>query len=196
MTDTMDLRTDSRNRQSNRSQGGWTSSRRRFTTSSRSQLLSAFLIAALFHCAIRNVAAEPPYPPLPTGVSSFGAAVSDGFVYVYGGHTGTAHTYSTETVTGKFRRLDLANPAKGWEDLAEGPPLQGLALVAHGGRIYRIGGMQPLNKPGEKADNRSTKTCAVYDPATGRWEPIADMPAGRSSHDAAVVGDLLVVIGG
>ena len=137
-----------------------------------------------------------PYPPLPIGVSSFGAAVSDGFVYVYGGHIGTAHTYSTETVTGKFRRLDLANPAKGWEELAEGTPLQGLALVAHGGRLYRIGGMQPLNKPGEKSDNRSTASCAVYTPKTNRWEPMPDMPAGRSSHDAAVAGDLLVVVGG
>ena len=140
---------------------------------------------AVFFLATTCFAADVPYPPLPNAVSSFSAAVADGFVYFYGGHTGTAHTYSTETVTGKFRRLDLANPAKGWEELAEGPPLQGLALVAHEGRIYRIGGMQPMNKPGEKADNRSTASCAVYTPRTNRWEPIADMPAGRSSHDAA-----------
>jgi hypothetical protein len=53
-----------------------------------------------------------------------------------------------------------------------------------------------MNKPGEKADNRSTASCAVYTPATNRWEPIAGLPAGRSSHDAAVAGDLLVVVGG
>jgi YHS domain-containing protein len=151
-------------------------------------LLALFAASASF--------ADAPYLPLPAAVSSFGAAVSDGFVYVYGGHIGTAHTYSTETVSGKFRRLDLAHPGKGWEELAEGLPLQGLALVAHAGKIYRIGGMQPLNKPGEKADNRSTASCAVYSPKTNRWEPIADMPAGRSSHDAAVAGDLLVVVGG
>ena len=134
---------------------------------------------------------------MPTGVSSFQRRrVGTDFVYVYGGHKGTAHTYSTETVTGKFRRLDLGNPAKGWEELAEGPPLQGLALVAHGGRVYRIGGMQPMNKPGEKADNRSTASCAAYTPKTNRWEPIADMPAGRSSHDAAVAEDRIVVVGG
>ena len=158
--------------------------------STRIVLLAAILSAA--PCA----AADTPYPPLPKGLSSFGAAVSDGYVYVYGGHIGTAHTYSTESVTGKFRRLDLANPAKGWEELAEGTPLQGLALVAHGGRLYRVGGMQPMNKPGEKSDNRSTASVAVYTPKTNRWEPMPDMPAGRSSHDAAVAGDLLVVVGG
>ena len=133
---------------------------------------------------------------MPTAVSSFGAAVDGNFLFVYGGHAGATHTYSTETASGKFLRLNLAKPAKGWEDLPGGTPLQGLALVAHRGKIYRIGGMQPMNKPGEKADNRSTKTCSVYNRATGRWEPFVDMPSGRSSHDAAVVGDLLVVVGG
>jgi hypothetical protein len=153
------------------------------------------LVAALLS-VVPCSAAEGPYPPLPVGLSSFGAAVADGYVYVYGGHKGTAHTYSTESVTSKFRRLDLANPGKGWEELAEGLPVQGLALVAHGGRLYRVGGMQPMNKPGEKSDNRSTASVAVYTPKTNRWEPMPDMPAGRSSHDAAVAGDVLVVVGG
>jgi len=40
-------------------------------------------------------AAEPEYAPLPKPVTSFGAAVADGFVYVYGGHAGKPHQYST-----------------------------------------------------------------------------------------------------
>jgi hypothetical protein len=42
-------------------------------------------------------APKPPaaYPPLPEAFSSFGAAVADGHVYVYGGHTARTHLYST-----------------------------------------------------------------------------------------------------
>jgi N-acetylneuraminic acid mutarotase/YHS domain-containing protein len=136
------------------------------------------------------------YPALPEAVSSFGAAVCDGHVYVYGGHSGKAHQYSTATVIGKFRRLSLASPDRGWQDLPSGPPLQGLALVSHDGKLYRIGGMQPRNPPGEQSDLVSFASCAVFDPATNRWDPLPDMPQGRSSHDAVVVGDKLVVVGG
>lgn len=136
------------------------------------------------------------YPKMPEAFSSFGAAVLGDHVYVYGGHIAPTHTYSTEAVTGKFRRLDLKNPGKGWEELPGGPGLQGLALVAHGSKLYRIGGMQPRNAPGEKADNISVATVAVFDPKARSWSPFIDLPAGRSSHDATVVGDTLVVVGG
>lgn len=139
---------------------------------------------------------KPAYPPLPEAFSSFGAARSGSSVYVYGGHTGKTHTYSTADVTGKFRRLDLDAPAKGWEELPADLPLQGLALVAHKDKLYRIGGMQPRNKPDDEADNLSVASCKVFDPQTRQWTSLPDMPAGRSSHDAAVVGDMLVVVGG
>jgi len=135
------------------------------------------------------------FAPLPKGVSSFGAAAAGGHVYVYGGHSGRTHSYSTEAVTGSFLRLSVADPKK-WEVLPGGPPCQGLALLAHGGRLYRIGGMQPRNKPGDKADNHSLATCDVFDPTMKKWEALPDLPAGRSSHDAIAVGDKLVVVGG
>src|SRR5690606_9028216 len=83
-----------------------------------------------------------------------------------------------------------------WEELPAGPAAQGTALVAHGGKLYRIGGMQPRNKPGEPADNHSLASCDRFDPGTGKWEPIPDLPAWRSSHDAAVLGDRIYVVGG
>jgi N-acetylneuraminic acid mutarotase len=139
--------------------------------------------------------ADADFAPLPRPVSSFGAAVADGWLYVYGGHGGTTHEYSTETVVGSLLRLKLANP-KAWEELPPGPGLQGLAVVAHGGMIYRIGGMQPRNKPGEKADNHSVATVSRFDPSTKKWENLPDLPEGRSSHDAVVAGDKIVVVGG
>jgi N-acetylneuraminic acid mutarotase len=69
-------------------------------------------------------------------------------------------------------------------------------LATHGGKIYRVGGMQPRNKPGDKADNHSTADAARFDPATKTWEALPPLPAPRSSHDVAVVGDTLVVVGG
>jgi len=137
----------------------------------------------------------PRLPDLPAPISSFGAAVVGDHVYVYGGHTGTAHTYSTDTTLGEFRRLDLKNPAK-WEDLPGGPKLQGLALVAHAGKLYRVGGMQPQNAKGEKTDTRSQAGCAAYDPAADKWTDLEPLPEPRSSHDAGVVGDTLFVLGG
>jgi Kelch motif len=135
------------------------------------------------------------FPPLPQAVSSFGADVVDGWLYVYGGHVVSTHDYSTASVLGAFRRLKLADP-QAWEELPSGMGLQGLALVAHNGKLYRIGGMQPRNQAGEKTDNHSIASCARYDPATKIWENLPDLPDGRSSHDAVVVGDKLFVIGG
>ncbi|HEX3146937.1 MAG TPA: hypothetical protein VHR66_02580 [Gemmataceae bacterium] len=137
----------------------------------------------------------PRYPDLPAPISSFGAAVVGDYVYVYGGHAGKAHNYSTETTLGEFRRLDLKKPDK-WEDLPGGPKLQGLVLVAHKDKLYRIGGMQPQNGKTEKSDTKSLATCAVYDPAAGKWSDIEPLPEPRSSHDSAVLGDTLYVFGG
>ncbi|MFO0845008.1 MAG: hypothetical protein U0797_21890 [Gemmataceae bacterium] len=134
------------------------------------------------------------YDPLPVKVASFGAAACDGYLYVYGGHSGKTHTYSTEDVIGKFYRVKLSGGA--WEELPGGPIAQGLPLVAHRGKVIRVGGMQPRNKPGEKADNHSLKSVASFDPHTKRWSELTPLPAGRSSHDAVLVGDKLVIVGG
>lgn len=134
-------------------------------------------------------------PSLPRAVSSLGAVVCDGYLYVYGGHAGKTHSYDTASVLGTFYRLKLDGGTK-WEELPGGPIAQGLNLAAHKGRVYRVGGMQPRNRPGEPADNYSLAECARYDPQTRRWELLPPLPAPRSSHDVVVVGDQLVVVGG
>ena len=156
-------------------------------TSSVLLALSAVLFAA-------DPAKKPTHAPLPRAVSSLGACVEGGFVYVYGGHTGRTHAYSTKTVTGAFLRMPVAGGE--WEELAPGEPVQGMALVSHAGKVYRIGGMQPRNAPEEKADNHSVASAACYDPAAKKWSALPDLPQGRSSHDAVVVGDKLYVVGG
>ncbi|MBA4067637.1 MAG: hypothetical protein C0501_28815 [Isosphaera sp.] len=157
--------------------------------------MRASLLCLAAFCAAPARAADPAYPPLPTAVSSLGAVAAGGYLYVYGGHAGKTHSYDTETVLGTFHRLKLDGGTK-WEELPGGPKAQGLGLAARGGTVYRVGGMQPRNKPGDPADNHSLADCARFDPAAGKWEELPPLPAGRSSHDLVVAGDTLVVVGG
>ncbi|MGD9637201.1 MAG: DUF4198 domain-containing protein, partial [Pirellulales bacterium] len=133
--------------------------------------------------------------PLPEAVSSFGAAVADGYLYVYSGHTGTEHDHSAANLSKRFARVPLAGGA--WEELPMQTPLQGLPLVAYEGKLYRVGGMNALNATtDDKEDLHSTTEFAEYDPATKRWTALAPLPAARSSHNAVVIGDKLYVVGG
>jgi N-acetylneuraminic acid mutarotase len=138
---------------------------------------------------------DAPYPPMPEATSSFGSVVSDGWLYVYGGHIAKTHSYSKDAVSGQFHRLHLTGTPV-WEKLPAGPPLQGMNLAAYAGKIYRIGGMAPRNEPTAPADIHSTADCARFDPATGRWESLPPLPQPRSSHDVVVLGDQLIVAGG
>ncbi|ADB19166.1 Kelch repeat protein [Pirellula staleyi DSM 6068] len=134
-------------------------------------------------------------PPLPTLVTSFGAAVSEGHLYVYGGQKGDGHKYSEDSQSNKLQRLSLAAGSK-WEELPAGPRRTGVAAVAHQGKFYRIGGFEARNKDGDEWNLHSTTDFARFDPATGKWEELTPLPEGRSSHDAAVIGNELYVVGG
>jgi hypothetical protein len=132
--------------------------------------------------------------PLPEPVASFGAAVCDGWLYVYGGHTGEEHAHSRDNLSNHFRRLNLAGGS--WEDLPMETALQGLPLVAHGGKLYRVGGLNIRNAAGDKGDTHSVAEFACYDPATAKWTALASLPEARSSHDAVVIDNTLYVVGG
>ena len=157
--------------------------------------MSRVCLASLAFAIAGLTATAADYPPLPKAVSSFGAIRLADDLYVYGGHSGKTHSYNNETTLGSFQKLPITGGAK-WVELPGGPGLQGLNLAASGGKIYRIGGMEPHNKPGEKSDNRSTPECAVFDPKAGQWAKFTPLPDGRSSHDVVVVGSKLVVVGG
>jgi hypothetical protein len=132
---------------------------------------------------------------LPQAVDSFGGAVLGDWLYVYGGHTGKTHKYSTETASKHFRRLSLRD-GKAWEELPCGPALQGVTLMAHGGRLYRIGGMAPHNPPGAPSDLVSVADFARFDPTSKTWTDLPRLPTPRSTHDSVVDGDKIYVIGG
>lgn len=132
---------------------------------------------------------------MPEASASFGAAAADGWLYVYGGHTAPTHVYHKDSVSGRFHRMRMQGEPS-WEALASGPGLQGMNLVAHEGRIYRVGGMRPVNEKGKAPDHQSVTEVARFSPQSGQWEQLPALPEPLSSHDVAVVGSTLYVVGG
>jgi outer membrane protein assembly factor BamB len=150
----------------------------------------AFVIAPAF-----ALAARAELPPLPQPATSFGAVIAEGWLYAYGGNTGKAHEFNRECVKGDFFRVRLPDGAA-WETLPGGTALLSVSLVAHEGKIIRIGGMNARNEKGAKNDLHSTDEVVRYDPATQQWTPLPPLPEPRSSHDSVLVGDTLYVGGG
>ncbi len=136
-------------------------------------------------------------PELPEELTSFGAAISGSKIYVYGGHTGSAHSYSVDEQSDRLWCLDMAaNENASWQTIATGPRLQGLALVAHDDSLIRIGGFTATNQPGEDHSLHSQTSVARFDLATNAWTDLPALPESRSSLDAAVLGDTVYVFGG
>ena len=135
-------------------------------------------------------------PDIPRPVTSFGGAIIGDDVYIYGGHEGEAHEYYAEGQSKSLWRLNLSGTPK-WKELSKGPSLQGLAMVAHNGKLYRMGGFTAKNPQGEDQDLWSRPTVECFDPATGKWTSLPDLPEPRSSFDAAVDEEgKIYVIGG
>ncbi|MCP4191766.1 MAG: hypothetical protein GY768_14210 [Planctomycetaceae bacterium] len=132
---------------------------------------------------------------LPHAVASFGAAVSNDHLYVYGGHIGEAHAHSRDNLVNCFARISLT-PDSDWEDLAFETPVQGLALVANRDQLYRVGGMTARNASGQDDDLHSTTDFCRFDPDSKTWKALTPLPEPRSSHDAVVMDDKLYVMGG
>lgn len=140
-------------------------------------------------------AAARELPALPKPITSFGAAVVGSDLYVFGGHTGEAHSYSIETTLPDLLRLNLDAPEE-WKQLAPGVRAQGAGLVAWRGNLFRLGGLVPGNTEDEKETLTSLADFARFDPGTGKWTSLPDLPEPRSSHDALVAGDTLYSGGG
>ena len=99
-------------------------------------------------------------PDLPEPRSSFDACILDNKIYVIGGWAlrGKSPSIWHETAW----KLDLKDPQRSWKPLAA-PPFQrrALAVAAHRGKVYAIGGMQRVGGP--------TTRVAVYDPSKNKW---------------------------
>ncbi len=152
-------------------------------------------VAAGLALACGRAHAADGYAPLPQAVTSFGAVTSGGWLYVFGGHMGERHHYSSNEVSGAFYRLNLAG-GREWEALPPGEASQSPVLVADADYLYRVGGMAARNPKGQTNDLWSHESVARFDVAVKKWEALAALPQARSSDDGWIVGRTLYVVGG
>ncbi|MEM9066061.1 MAG: kelch repeat-containing protein [Planctomycetota bacterium] len=132
---------------------------------------------------------------IPRPTTSFGSAVSGGWLYVLGGYTGRPHDYYGEAQSSDFYRINLLDHTH-HEALPNLGGIQSCPLEAWDGGIVRTGGMVALNTQGEDERLSSLNTVAWYDSVAREWNDLPALPKGRSSHDTAVVGTTLFVLGG
>jgi hypothetical protein len=132
----------------------------------------------------------------PRGMTSFGATVLGDCIYVIGGKSGRAHSYAKSYQNRDVFCLDVTKAGADWQLVSDNLGLQGLAIVSHGGKVYRIGGLEAKNKEGEEHDLHSVADFVEFDPQSKTWRELPALPAGRSSHDACVIGDRIYVAGG
>jgi N-acetylneuraminic acid mutarotase len=163
---------------------------------------AALVLLAAFSAPVQGMSPAEPCQDagthlerLPFAIASFGAAALGEHVYVLGGHVGRKHAHSIENLSARFGRFPSSDPGA-FEDLPGGTPVQGTALVAVGARVVRIGGLFAANAVGEPEELWSTRECSAYDPETRTWSALPPLPRPRSSHDAAVVGSRIFVVGG
>lgn len=159
------------------------------------QSIRHYSTLSLHYAPPRLSPASHDLPPLVKGTTSFGGAVTGDALFVYGGNYGSAHEYTNDDQSGDLWRLDLSKPGQ-WEIVGTGPRLQGLAMVEHRGKLIRVGGFTAQNKSGEPQILVSQADVARFDPQSRTWESLPNLPQPRSSHDAAVIGDTLYVVGG
>ncbi|MFO0923740.1 MAG: DUF1668 domain-containing protein [Pirellulales bacterium] len=156
----------------------------------------AFSLALSVSSVRAEEGASSKVPDLPFGITSFGAVRSGNALYVYGGNTGGAHSYSNDGQSNQLLKLELGKADAKWTAIGEGQRLQGLALVAYKNWLIRVGGFNAHNEKGAKADLHSVDTVTAFDLTSQKWIDLPSLPSARSSHDAIVVGSKLYVVGG
>lgn len=134
--------------------------------------------------------------PLPFPITSFGAATIGSKLYVYGGHTGDAHAYVNEDQNNKLLVLDLGSDKQEWTELSTNERLQGLGMVAYKNEVIILGGFTATNKKGEKQNLKSQTYVRAFDVEKKSWRDLPPLPEPRSSHDAAIIGSTVYVVGG
>lgn len=135
-------------------------------------------------------------PDLPMPITSFAATQVGDAIYVLGGQMGDAHDYARSWQNGKLLCLNTRSPHPVWQEIDEGRGAQGLALVAHGNRLFRLGGFEARNEEGADHDLHSLDAFRCFDLTSQTWTDLPALPEPRSSFDACVVGDKVFVVGG
>jgi subtilisin family serine protease len=116
--------------------------------------------------------------PLPVAAANMRAACIDGNIYTAGG-------YKTGAWNNSFNIYDTL--ANSWATPTTQPVTGGPMLVAYNGLLYSFGG---------SSASGFLKQTRVYNPATGLWSTLTDMPTAAAYSGALVYKNLIFIIGG
>jgi N-acetylneuraminic acid mutarotase len=118
-------------------------------------------------------------PPLQHARAAAAAAVVGDKLVVVGGQNEKQLVPQTEVFDGQS-----------WTQAADLPtPREHLAAVSDGVYVYTVGGRNLSADENSAAFQR-------FDPVSGNWDKLADMPTRRGSYGAAFIDGRIVVVGG
>jgi len=118
-------------------------------------------------------------PPLQHARAAAAAAVADDKLVVVGGQDDKQLVAQTEVFDGQS-----------WTQAADLPtPREHLAAVSDGVYVYTVGGRSLSADENSGAFER-------FDPESGNWEKLANMPTPRGSYGAAFIDGRIVAVGG
>jgi N-acetylneuraminic acid mutarotase len=137
---------------------------------------------------------------LPTPRNALSTAVVDGKVYAIGGWgidrpEGGWETLDKTAVVPDFSTVEVYDPKTDtWATRADMPTARShMTVSAIGGKIYAIGGgFGPRSRRGVAY----LPLLEVYDTASNRWAPAANMPTARSVLSSSVIDGRIYVLGG
>jgi non-specific serine/threonine protein kinase len=119
-------------------------------------------------------------PPPEERAAAAAAATSDGRVWVVGGRTRSG-------LASRALALDLRSLR--WRVVRGPRPREHLAATALGGRVHAIGGRLA-------GYDTNLPTVEAYDPRTGRWTRLPDLPDARGGTGATAIAGRIVSVGG
>ncbi len=124
--------------------------------------------------------------PMPTPRWGAASDVLNGAIYVVGGSLQCPQSIVTPTGT-----LEAYNPTTdSWVSATSMPTARwDLAAVAVGGKLYAIGGWDPISQT-------PLSVVEVYDPSTNAWTTKSPMPTARTGLVAGDVNGKIYVFGG
>lgn len=124
---------------------------------------------------------------MPTARAGLGAAVVGDTIYAIGGRTGTLPKSGTPLDVVESYNIAQDTWTTGLAKMPT-PRMDIYSTVAHGGKIYVIGGYN-------HTDGDLT-IVEVYDPSQDTWSTVASMSTARSNLTATVKGNTIYAIGG
>lgn len=142
--------------------------------------------------------------------AEFGACILDGRLYVQGGafwgkrregeRTGAYWCTQTDRVGARFQVLDLSALGAGWEELPSlpGVPRTHHTLSAAGGKLYVLGGIAipAQEKDASRRGVFNTVDDYCFDPASGEWTRVRDMPLPLGGHAALTYRGRFILLAG